>query len=167
MRWTQPFSPWVQRIMVAFGLWNVAGGALGGPEAWFPALLIGGVWTLVGWRGFPLISSILSDSQDIAAGVRTIRRRRGLAIWMPLTMFLCVPAVLVSPEWFRMSAFLICAIPSVTALAIFAWSACPRCQKHFFLKGWRSFWVNQCVHCGQSLDAATPPNKSLERTREG
>jgi hypothetical protein len=138
--------------MVTFGLLNVVGGAVSGPKAWFPALVIGGLWALIGWRGFPLISSIPPDSHDVAAGARSIRRRR-FVFWMPLTALLCVPAVLFTPEQFRMTAFLACAIPSATALAVLIWSACPRREKHFFLNGWRSSWTNQCVHCGQSLDA--------------
>ena len=165
MRWNQPFPTWTQRLMVSFGVANLLGGAFGGLKTLLPAVIIGGIWTMVGWRGFPLIETIPPGSNDIARGVRTLRFRRLAAMLMPLSAFLCVPVVLITPEPYRLAAFAACCLPAMVALMVFAWSACPRCRKHFFLNGWRGSWTSHCTHCGQALYVAPPPDTSLERTR--
>jgi Zn ribbon nucleic-acid-binding protein len=60
----------------------------------------------------------------------------------------------------------------LTALAMYGaigfkdMSRCPRCDANFNLD--KENWVSPraCKECGQAF-RATPPNKSLERTREG
>jgi len=150
MRWTQPFPRWAQVMMVCFGLANISG-AIGGLEYLLPSLAIGGIWALVGWRGFPLIDSIPADSQDIASGLKTIQRRQRIAFMMPLSAVICVPAVLIAPEKYRMTAFLLGAMPAAVALFVYAWSACPRCRKHFYFNGRRGSRATRCANCGLSL----------------
>lgn len=144
MHWNQPFSRWAQRLMLGFGILNLGAAAVAGPTAWVPGLVIGGMWTLAGWRGYPLIPS---------TDVRTIRIRRRFAMGMPFSVIFFVPLVLIATEGYRMAAMVVISIPSIVALFLFAFSACPRCQQHFSLVGAHSQWTKQCVHCGLSLNS--------------
>jgi hypothetical protein len=163
MQWVQPFSRRAQRIVLAFGILILGSAALAGPPAWLPGLVMGGLWALTGWRGYPLIPSVSSNSPDTATGTRTIRIRRFIAMATPLSIIPCVSFMFMTAESYRMTVFVALVIPSMVALFYFAFSACPRCHQHFFVARTHSMWTQRCAHCDLSLNSAKQPNASLER----
>jgi len=167
MRWIQPFRPLVSHVMAAFGALIVLGTFSSGAHHWLPSLVIGTAWMTVGWLGYPLIPSTPPSAPDLVAGARVIRRRRLRAILMPFSAVLCVPFMLMANEQDRLTIFFAFCLPACVALVYFAFSECPSCNRHFFIAGARSEWVDECVHCNFPLNAPPQPNKSLERTREG
>lgn len=152
MRWHQPLPNWARLVCVLFGLANVGGAMAQFSEMTVPGIVVGAIWVLFGWKGLPLISSS-SGNAPLDAGLRTIRRRRlgALAVpiaWLPFAAML-LPQV---HRQFLPTVFFLSTIAVFCLVFRCLFSACPRCDRHFFISDslFRTS-LNRCVHCGLSL----------------
>ena len=117
-----------------------------------PGALLGGVWALVGWKGVPLIASAHSATEGrgarIREGLKTIRRRRALAVAVALICpALAAGLTALIPHQFLPTAFLLSGIPVLFCVLLFVLSACPKCDHHFFTPNQPISSITRCQHC--------------------
>jgi hypothetical protein len=137
-------------------------GALIGPFIGFtadtviPGVLIGAAWAAVGIKGgYPLVPTAGPD--DIALGLRTIRRRRLLMyLFAAVALAAGGPAIMAMPEDICLTAFFLVSALVLVPFVIWAMSACPRCGRHFLIGSKFRLWTSQshCQNCGLGLHDA-------------
>ena len=154
--WERTWPRWVGVACAMFGFANIVGALSGPSEFWFPGVVIGSVWAAVGLKGgLPLFASapqaVVSPSERIAQGLRTIRRRRLLAFmsvlaWLPIAAII-LPRV---PEKFVVMVFFLTALPLGAIATIWTLSACPRCGRYFLPVLRPRFFISlsRCDKCG-------------------
>ena len=167
LRWHQPLPRWARIVCVLFGLANVGGAMVQFSEMTIPGITVGAIWALFGWKGLPLISSSSGDAAQQDAGLRTIRRRRIVALavpiaWLPFAAML-LPRV---HRQFLPTVFFLSAIPVFFLVFRCFFSACPRCHRHFFINDslFRTS-LHRCMHCALSLKTGAD-TASIRRQRE-
>ena len=93
MRWHQPLPNWARLVCVLFGLANIGGAMAQFSEMTIPGIIVGAIWALFGWKGLPLVSSS-SVNAPLDAGLRAIRRRRIVALAVPIAWLPCAAMLL-------------------------------------------------------------------------
>ena len=160
--WERTWPRWVGVACAVFGFANVVGALVAPSEITFPGIVIGSVWAAIGLkRGLPFFASasqgVASASERIADGLRSIRRRRFWA-FMSLLAWLPIAAIILarSSEKLIATAFFLTALPVAALGIIWALSACPRCDRHFFpvLRAQLSISLSRCDKCGLGLHDA-------------
>jgi hypothetical protein len=163
IRWIQPLPRLVALAAVIFGAAGIVGAAVTERTALiFPEVLVGATWAVFGWKGYPLIPCNPSggSSNGWEEGRRIIRRRRVLAMVVPLLWFIitgtCIVPLALSAFRPDNAAALVLSTSMLPAafIAVFAFTECPRCRKHFLLRRFRASWGSRCQHCGLPLHAA-------------
>ncbi len=157
--WERTWPRWVGVACAMFGFANIVGALAGPSQLWFPGMVIGSVWAAVGLKGgLPLFASapqsVTSPAERISRGVRSIRRRRRLALLSPL-VWLPIAAIILPlvPETLVASVLLLTALPLGACVAVWTLSACPRCGR-YFLPVLRPRFVtslSRCDKCGLGL----------------
>lgn len=142
-------------MVTAFGLANAIGSVLIWSDLTLAGFAVGIIWAIFGWKGLPIVpcGPESSDPGSIAQSLGVLRRRRALAIvvpvlWLPIMAFGIVP--IFGPrmvEWLFGPSAVLLAIP----VGLQAFSECPRCRQHFFLGKGGGRWRAKCVHCGLPL----------------
>ncbi len=157
MLWVQSLPNWLRAPIVAFGVVILARALFPVSELTLPALLIGAIWVLVGWKGLPLVPSIPANpapsDETLETGLRTIRRRRRIARLVPI---LSLPFIAMGlsqvPRTHSSTAFVIVGVPIFVLMFRYLLSACPRCGNHFFVgKYLIRTGSMRCRHCGLPL----------------
>ena len=155
--WYQPLPHWARVVCVLFGFANIGGAIAASSDMTFPGIVVGCVWALFGWKGLPLIASVpphtLQPDDNLAAGLKTIRRRRLVAFVVPFAWLLLTAIFLPRvPMRFLSTVFFLSAIPLFVLVFRCFFSACPRCRQHFFISS-NPFQASltRCMHCGLSL----------------
>jgi hypothetical protein len=156
MRWQQPLPQWARITCIVLGLVSAVAAMLKPSNMTLPGIIVGGVWTLFGWKGIPLIASVPIATEGrgarIAEGLKTIRIRRRLAAAVALICPLFVAGLVpVIPRPFLPTALFLAGIPVLVCVFRFVLSACPRCDHHFFLSKRFIGEMSQCQHCNISL----------------
>jgi len=159
MRWRQPLPPWARPLVAVFGLAIIVDVLWQRDELALVGAVIGVLWLVFGWKGFPLLEAQGSRSADtMDAACAVLRRRRIGAILWPWAFGLLsiglAPLGIHEPGivlvFFLAGAF----VP----IAYCVFSACPRCHQHYFMpSGAWAKWTSRCCHCslpiGRSGDA--------------
>ena len=156
-RWHQPLPPWARAVCVLFGLVTIGAAITKLSDMTLPGVLVGAAWAFFGWKGVPLVASAPLYAQpqgdNLAEGLRTLRRRRVLAFVAPFIWLFAAAALLPQiPRQFLSTAFVLSSIPVFFFLFRWSLSACPRCGQHFFISD-KLFnaSLTRCCHCGLSL----------------
>jgi len=117
-----------------------------------PGVVIGSAWAALGLkRGLPLFAStfqaVVSPSEKIALGLRTIRRRQLLAFmsllaWLPIAVTI-LPQI---SEKLLATVLFLTAAPVGAFFTVWTLTACPRCGRHFYpvLRPWLFMSLNRC-----------------------
>ena len=155
--WYQPLPQWGRAVCVLFGLANIGGAIAAASDMTFPGIAVGAVWALFGWKGLPLIPSTPGSTprpdDDLASGLRTIRRRRLVALIAAFVWLLFAGLFLSRvPARFLSTVFFLSSVPLFALVFRWLFSACPRCHQHFFVSSnlFRAS-LTRCMHCGLTL----------------
>lgn len=161
--WHRSSPVWISAIFAIFGLANVVQGLRAWSEMTFPAIFIGTVWFMAGWKGTPLIPTIpaastIGSAESISIGVATIKRRRLIGYLSALSWFVLGATILPRIRANLIpSAAIACMSPTLVFISLWAYSQCPRCGKNFNFAADRWFqsptWKT-CPNCGLSLKSA-------------
>ena len=171
--WERAWPRWVGVVCAVFGFANIAGSLMAPRALILPGLVIGSVWAVVGLnRGLPLFASTSQagtsqwgqadaslpgqedgSSRAIAEGLRTIRRRR---LRLYLSIVASFPLLYVNTRFpGNATVFVLAALPMFACFAIWRFSACPRCNRHFYPPFRLVAPWNRCGNCGLGLRDAT------------
>lgn len=157
VEWEQRRSSWKSILAAAFGLVCAAVAVYEWDRITIPGVFVGSIWFIAGWKGSPLVSTLPIDSKrtpaDIELGASVIRRRRLIALFSPITPFLLSPILISAPREYEPIALLVCGMPMFAFFAIWMFSQCPNCGKHFYpLAGWTTMIsLHRCHNCGLDI----------------
>ncbi len=163
--WVRTLPRWGGAACAVFGFANIVSAVARPSEFTFPGIVIGSAWAAVGLKGgLPLFASapsVVSSSEKIAQGLRTIRRRRLIAYLSLLAWLLIALAAFPQlPDEFIDTLFFVTVLPVAAFFILWSLSACPRCDHSWFRMGWPrlSDSLSRCHNCNLGLHDAPPAN---------